>query len=103
VTVFRVRDAGAAPQTAADRAAWKRVGSPKRWRVLSNGDHISRSATPSAWDVRRSTPAMKRYDAGMAKRCAKRPPGACPPVPPTTEQPVPAARESGGGHRVRQG
>jgi hypothetical protein len=65
--------------------------------------HISRSATPSAWDVRRSTPAMKRYDAGMAKRCAKRPPGACPPVPPTTEQPVPAARESGGGHRVRHG
>jgi hypothetical protein len=39
----------------------------------------------------------------MAKRCAKRPPGACPPVPPTTEQPVPAARESGGGHRVRHG
>lgn len=47
MTVFRVRDAGAAPQTAADRAAWKRVVSPKRWRVLSNGDHISRSATPS--------------------------------------------------------
>lgn len=98
--VFRVRDAAAAPQTAADRAAWKRVGSPKRWRVLSNGDHISQSAKPSAWDVRRLTPAMKqeqkRYDAGMAKRCAKRPPGACPPVPPTTEQRNAFARDPQG-------
>jgi hypothetical protein len=95
--VFRSRFAGAAPQTVADRAAWKRAGSPKSWRVLSNGQYISQSAKPDAWDLRRSTPAEKReearFEAGMAKRCAKRPPGACPPPPPTTEQRNALARD----------
>jgi hypothetical protein len=95
--VFRSRFAGAAPQTAADRAAWKRAGSPKSWRVLSNGQHIPQSAKPDAWDLQRSTPAEKRaekrFEAEMAKRCAKRPPGACPPPEPTAAQRDALARD----------
>ena len=95
--VFRSRFAGATPQTAADRAAWKRAGSPKSWRVLSNGQYIPQSAKPDAWDLRRISPAEKRaeerFEAGMVKRCAKRPPGACPPPQPTTEQRNALARD----------
>ncbi len=83
--VFRSRFAAATPQTAADRAAWQRVGSPKRWRVLSNGDHIPQSGRSGAWDLQRLSPAEKRGEkrllAGMAKRCAPHP-KACPPIPP---------------------
>jgi hypothetical protein len=87
--VFRSRFAGATPETAADRAAWKRAGSPTKWRVLSNGDHIPQSAKSGAWDLHRQTPAEKRdekrFEAGMAKRCAAHP-KACPPVPPGPAQ-----------------
>lgn len=88
--VFRSRFAGATPQTEADRAAWKRAGSPKSWRVLSNGQYIRQSAKPEAWDLRRSTPAEKRaerrFEARMVRECAKKPPGACPPPEPTAAQ-----------------
>ncbi|MGH3375428.1 MAG: CU044_5270 family protein [Actinoallomurus sp.] len=83
--VFRSRFAGSTPQTAADHAAWQRAGSPASWRVLSNGDHIPQSAKSGAWDLRRASPAdkreEKRFEAGMAKRCAAHP-KACPPIPP---------------------
>jgi hypothetical protein len=90
--VFRSRFAGATPQTPADRAAWKRAGSPTHWRVLSNGDRIPQSAKSGAWDLRRLSPAAKRGErklqADMAERCARHP-KACPPAPPG-----PARREA---------
>ncbi|MEV5705164.1 CU044_5270 family protein [Actinoallomurus sp. NPDC052274] len=79
--VFRSRFAGAVPQTAADRAAWRRAGSPKAWRVLSNGQYIQQTATPDRWDLVRMTPAQKRsYEklvARVREQCAGHPQG-CP-------------------------
>ncbi|GLY90881.1 CU044_5270 family protein [Actinoallomurus iriomotensis] len=88
--VFRVRTAGAVPQTPADRAAWQRSGSPASWTVLSNGDHIRQSAKPEPWQVSRYTPAAKREQEQAEKRvaaqCAKRSRAACPPMPPTGKE-----------------
>ncbi|MCO5968578.1 CU044_5270 family protein [Actinoallomurus soli] len=79
--VFRSRFAGAIPQTAADRAAWRRAGSPKAWRVLSNGQYIRQTAAAEPWDLVRMTPAEKRgYEKLVArarKQCAGHPRG-CP-------------------------
>ncbi|GAA4484679.1 hypothetical protein GCM10023191_008150 [Actinoallomurus oryzae] len=94
--VFRSRFAGAVPQTAADRAAWKKAGSPSTWRVLSNGQTIRQSARSHAWDLVRMTPAQKRgerrLEAKMAARCAKKP-QACPPAQPTDAQREAMARD----------
>jgi hypothetical protein len=77
--VFRSRFGAATPQTAADHAAWEKAGAPASWTVLSNGAHITQSAKPGPWDLRRTTPAekrrIKRYEAEWAKRCAKLPRG----------------------------
>lgn len=79
--VFRSRFAGAVPQTAADRAAWRRAGSPATWRVLSNGQYIRQTTTPDRWDLARLTPAEKKgYEklvARVRKQCASRSRG-CP-------------------------
>ena len=92
--VFRSRRAGAAPQTAADRAAWERAGSPKSWRVLSNGGRIPQSARSEPWGLRRATPADKREErqatarvaARVAAGCAKRKSPVCPQAPLTVKQ-----------------
>jgi hypothetical protein len=88
--VFRSRFAAAVPQTAADRAAWKKAGSPSTWRVRSNGQPLTQSAKSEPWDLVRTTPAQKRaqkaeeraqrrLEAAFEKRCGKR----CQPPPPT--------------------
>jgi hypothetical protein len=82
--VFRSRLAGATPQTPADRAAWRRAGSPAHWRVISNGAPIPQSVRPEAWETRTLSPARKRlekrYEADEARRCATIP-KACSSVP----------------------
>jgi hypothetical protein len=93
--VFRSRFGAATPQTAADRAAWRRAGSPKTWRVLSNGGHIAQTTTPGAWDLQRTSPAdkrrEKRNEAAMNKRCAAHPP--CLPGRPGPKQREALARD----------
>lgn len=91
--VFRSRIAGAVPQTDADRVAWKRAGSPKSWRVLSNGQYIQQSATAQKWDLQRMSPAekegMKALLAHNKKECARNR-RACPVV----DRPTQAQREA---------
>ncbi|MQY04731.1 hypothetical protein [Actinomadura macrotermitis] len=86
--VTRSRFAGARPQTAADRAAWARAGSPKTWRVRSNGSLIVQRAADQPWDVRRTSPAAKKareaFFADQAERCAKT--RDCPPSEPSAAQ-----------------
>lgn len=87
--VFRSRFRGAEPQTPADRAAWKRAGSPTQWRVISNGDRIPQSVRSGPWDLQRTSPADKRaerkQDAETAKHCAAYP-KACRLLPPGPKQ-----------------
>jgi hypothetical protein len=95
--VFRSRFASARPQTAADRAAWRRAGSPATWRVLSDGGHISQTTRSGAWDLRRQTAAekraMKRRSAMLPHGCAREPSKDCLPGPPSARQRDALARD----------
>ncbi|MFB9832852.1 hypothetical protein [Actinoallomurus acaciae] len=86
--IIRVRTAGATPQTPADRAAWRRAGSPATWTVLSAVGGVRQSARSQPWRLSRYTPADKREqrqaEAREAVPCAGR--GACPPMPPTGKE-----------------
>jgi hypothetical protein len=81
--VFFSRFAGAVPVTAADRAAWQRAGSPSRWTVLSNGDHIPETSRSEAWQKTQNTPADRRELAKMEKDCTSK---TCPPPTATSQQ-----------------
>ncbi|MDX3105631.1 hypothetical protein [Nonomuraea angiospora] len=45
------REAGAYPQSAADRAAWRRDGSPTKWTRTANGQTVSLSTKPAKGHV----------------------------------------------------
>lgn len=47
-TGLNAGDAGAHPLTAADKAAWKKAGSPSTWRVWSNDHYATLSMAPGA-------------------------------------------------------
>ncbi|MGI5233631.1 CU044_5270 family protein [Actinoallomurus sp. CA-142502] len=92
--LIRVRTAGATPQTAVDRAAWARAGSPASWTVLVDEGGVKQSARSQAWRLIRYTPAAKREQKQAETRvaaCAKR--GACPPMPPTDKDRDAMARD----------
>jgi hypothetical protein len=64
------------PLTAADRAAWRKAGSPDHWRVTSNGDPLTLTRKAEPWNADRTTPAERaRSLAEMRKMCASPPPG----------------------------
>jgi hypothetical protein len=77
---FYMRDLGAHPLTPADRAAWRKAGSPSTWRVWSNDHYATLSSKPGAsygtvpgtWGQgERTTPAQKRKRAAETKKqCA---------------------------------
>ncbi|MFC5754751.1 hypothetical protein [Actinomadura rugatobispora] len=78
--VLYARDLGARPLTAADKAAWKKAGSPKTMRVWSN-DHWATLSTvpgktygvgPGGWQEDRTTSERKKRAAkDFEQVCAK--------------------------------
>jgi hypothetical protein len=73
------RDLGAYPLTAADKAAWKKAGSPSTWKAwvkdhyatLSTKPGASYPTLPGTWFGATTTPAQKKKNAAQAKKlCA---------------------------------
>jgi hypothetical protein len=83
--VFYARDLGARPLTAADKAAWKKAGSPSTWKVWSNDHYATLSTKPGAtfgagpgtWVSDETTPAQKRKNAAQTEEMCKKVAKAC--------------------------
>jgi hypothetical protein len=79
------RDLGARPLTAADKAAWKKAGSPSTWKVWSNDHYATLSTKPGAsfgtepgtWSQDSTTPAQKKKNIALMKETCKKAPKTC--------------------------